>query len=208
MLRSAILLAVLLLAGCGSTPQTPGEEVPAALPSAADIRVKQWRSLINSEQQASEGRKLEAVNAFFNHLQFVDDIDLWGKEDYWATPLETIRSNGGDCEDIVIGKYFTLLELQVPSKRLRLTYVLAESVEQPHMVLSYYQSPDTEPLILDSLVRSIRTASQRPDLKPIYGFNSEGLWVTGSDNAALDDPTSQLSRWRNVLLRMEEEAQD
>ena len=138
-----------------------------------------------------------------NSFNFEFDVDQYNTEEHWALPV----SGRGDCEDIVIGKYFTLLELQVPDNRLRLTYVLADSIEEPHMVLSYYQTPETEPLILDSLVRSIRTASQRPDLKPIYGFNSEGLWVTGSEGSALDDPTAQLSRWRKVLLRMDEEEQ-
>lgn len=201
-----VATVALLLGGCASAPETSVVlQAPPAPQSAADIRVKEWRSLIATEQTAPEAHKLDLVNAFFNRLYFVDDIDHWGEEDFWATPLETIHSNGGDCEDFVIGKYFTLLELRISDERLRLTYVIFEPGSKPHMVLSYYRTPDADPLLLDNLITEIRPASQRPDLKPIYSFNSGGLWVAGSENAPAHDPTARISRWRDVMRRMREE---
>ena len=89
-----------------------------------------------------------------------------------------------------------------------MTYVIAEPGSRAHMVLSYYGSPGAEPLLLDNLVTQIRTASQRPDLKPVYSFNSNGLWVAGSANSQLDDPAARMSRWRDVMRRMTEELED
>ena len=200
-----VAMIALLLVGCGSTPEAPVDPTPTKPQSAADIRVQQWRSLIATEQTAPEAQKLDAVNAFFNRLEFVDDIDHWGEEDFWATPLETIRSNGGDCEDFVIGKYFTLLELDVADERLRLTYVLSEPGNRPHMVLSYYRTPSAEPLLLDNLITGIRAASQRSDLKPIYSFNSNRLWVAGSRSVSFDEPAARMSRWRDVMRRMNDQ---
>jgi len=47
--------------------------------------------LITTLQTASEIDKLEKINDFFNRkINFSEDIDLWGKSDYWATPLESL----------------------------------------------------------------------------------------------------------------------
>ena len=62
--------------------------------------------------------KLKAVNDFFNQrLAYMEDIDNWGVQDYWASPLESLGKGAGDCEDYAIGKYFTLTSLGVPHAR-------------------------------------------------------------------------------------------
>ena len=38
------------------------------------------------------------------------------------------------------------------------------------------RQPGAEPLILDNLITEVRPASRRPDLVPVFSFNSEGLW--------------------------------
>ena len=109
---------------------------------------------------------LTLVNARLNRIRFVDDAVHWGQEDYWATPAESVASDGGDCEDFSIAKYFLLKELGVPVSRLRLVYVKAIRLNQAHMVLAYYARPDAEPLVLDNLDERVRAASQRTDLVP------------------------------------------
>jgi hypothetical protein len=36
------------------------------------------------------------------HIAYVHDIDTYGKEDYWASPQETMNNGCGDCEDKAI----------------------------------------------------------------------------------------------------------
>jgi predicted transglutaminase-like cysteine proteinase len=67
-------------------------------------RVESWRSEINRDKRLPESQKLSKINQFFNQLYFVNDINLWGKNDYWATPLEFLGANAGDCEDFTIAK--------------------------------------------------------------------------------------------------------
>ena len=43
---------------------------------------------------------LQRINSFLNRVPYREDINHWGVEDYWATPAETVASNGGDCEDV------------------------------------------------------------------------------------------------------------
>jgi predicted transglutaminase-like cysteine proteinase len=167
------------------------------------------QTLITTLKSAPETEKLKQINDFFNRkINFGEDMDVWGKSDYWATPLESIGRLAGDCEDYSIAKYSFLKVLNVPNDKLRLTYVRAELMNQDrrvvlaHMVLSYYSTPQSEPLILDSLVPEIMPSSNRRDLTPIFSFNDKGLWV-GSSSKPKGESTSHLSRWRDVLMRIQ-----
>ena len=169
-------------------------------------RVLIWYQLINGYNDVRALEKLELVNNFFNQLAFVNDSELWGQEDYWATPLQMISSNGGDCEDYSIAKYFTLRKMGIPEERMRLTYVKALQLDQAHMVLTYFPTPDSEPLILDNLVTDIRLASERTDLLAVYSFNGNGLWLAkkkGADERV--GRSERLSRWREVIARINDE---
>jgi predicted transglutaminase-like cysteine proteinase len=154
--------------------------------------------------------RLGAINQFFNRrILFRDDIEAWGQIDYWASPLEAMQKGEGDCEDYAIAKYFSLLAAGTPMERLRMVYVRAQlgapgGPTQAHMVLAYYASPDAEPLILDNLVNDVRPASKRPDLTPVFSFNSEGLWE-GVGGRRAGEPVSRLSRWREVLIKAREQ---
>lgn len=176
--------------------------------------VTNWRDMLINLRSESEVEKINGVNDFFNRrIAFLDDIDTWGQKDYWATPLETLGRAKGDCEDFAIAKYFSLLILNVPPDRMRITYVRARiggpqsSVSQAHMVLGYYPDPNSEPLILDNLLNDIRPATHRPDLTPVFSFNSDGLWVGSTvappGSRANESSTSRLSRWRDLLARMQ-----
>ena len=170
--------------------------------------VIELQGLTQRLQSASDIEKLTQINDFFNQkIQFVDEIEVWGISDYWATPLESIGHQAGDCEDFAIAKYVFLKKLNIDNNRLKLTYVRAQIQNgdtrafRAHMVLSYYQTPQSEPLILDNLTPEILPASSRKDLSPIFSFNDTGLWV-GSSNKPKAEAQSNLSRWRDVLSRI------
>ncbi|MDO8273964.1 MAG: transglutaminase, partial [Serpentinimonas sp.] len=78
------------------------------------------------------------------------------------------------------------------------------ALTEAHMVLGFFETPLAEPLILDNLITSVRPASSRPDLTPLFSFNSEGLWVAGQTQQVASS-TARLSRWRDVLERMSRE---
>jgi predicted transglutaminase-like cysteine proteinase len=174
--------------------------------------VQSWNEMMQAAQSMNEQDKVKRVNEFFNRkIQFGEDQAVWGENDYWATPLEFMGKGVGDCEDFAITKYFALRSLNVPNDRLRITYVKARiggprsDVTQAHMILGYYEDPAGEPLILDNLITELRPASRRTDLMPVFSFNSEGLW-TGSGAAEKKDAsgsTAKLSRWRDLIARMQ-----
>ncbi len=161
-----------------------------------------WRELISELKTADEATQIEQVNAFFNQLNFVNDIDLWGKSDYWATPFEFIGANAGDCEDFTIAKYYSLRELGIDDEKLRLVYVKAIELDQFHMVLAYYPSRSAMPILLDNLDKSLKPADQRNDLLPIYSFNAKHLWIMKENPAGkLAGNSSRLSLWNNLRER-------
>ncbi|GEN28878.1 hypothetical protein HVA01_25240 [Halovibrio variabilis] len=169
--------------------------------------LEEWFSLLQQLQNKDVQAQLRGVNDFFNRrIRWIDDIQVWGQEDYWATPLEAMGKGQGDCEDYSIAKYITLKQLGVTSRYLRMIYVRARigrsQITQAHMVLGYYSAPDAEPLVLDNIVPSITPASQRTDLDPLFSFNSDGLWAGGSSESRAD-PLARLSRWRSVIERMQ-----
>ncbi len=166
-------------------------------------RVETWDSLMRLDPSIPEKEKLQRVNDFFNQIRFVSDQIHWKKKDYWATPIEFISTNGGDCEDFTIAKYFTLRELGVSDKKLRLTYVKAIRLNQAHMVLSYFETPSSEPLLLDNLDKEIRLASKRRDLVPVYSFNGNGLWLAKErESGRLVGKSSRIGLWTDVINRM------
>ncbi|MCB1740831.1 MAG: transglutaminase-like cysteine peptidase [Gammaproteobacteria bacterium] len=169
----------------------------------ASHRLERWQAMLAEVAGRETSDKLEAVNSFFNRIPWLSDEEHWGKRDYWATPLEMLGTNGGDCEDYSIAKYISLRKLGFADEQLRITYVRARTLRQTHMVLAYYKSPDAEPLILDNLDPTIRLAGQRGDLQPVYSFNGSGLWaaVKRGQGERIGDP-GRLAMWRDVTSRM------
>ncbi|WP_235533575.1 MULTISPECIES: transglutaminase-like cysteine peptidase [unclassified Roseateles] len=154
-----------------------------------------------------ELQRLKDINDFFNRrLAFREDADTWRLADYWASPLESLERRAGDCEDYAIAKYFSLAAAGVPTARLRMVYVRARMQGQSlaHMVLAYHAQPGDEPLILDNLRPEVLPASQRPDLTPVFSFNTEGLWQ-GVGQVTAGDPLARLSLWRELVAKVRAE---
>ena len=178
--------------------------------ASAAQAVRDWNNVLNLFRGGSETQRLKDVNEFFNRrLRFVDDQKNWGENDYWATPIESLTKGAGDCEDYAIAKYFTLKFVGVPVTKLRITYVRAiiggagSNISQAHMVLTYYPTPDAEPLVLDNLVGEIRPASRRTDLQPIFSFNSEGVY--GAGGVPQPGGGSRISKWNDLIEKMKAE---
>ena len=179
------------------------KQVKERFGDAASERILAWQQIVRDNQRLEQAEKLKLINDFFNQVRFISDLEHWQREDYWATPLEMLATNGADCEDYSIAKYFTLRELGIADEQLKITYVKALKLNQAHMVLAYYPKPGDEPLILDNLVDEILPASERPDLAPVYSFNGEGLWLSklSSQEGKRIGEASKLKNWQDNMTR-------
>lgn len=202
------------LLGSGSRSKAQSIELTPKLKQAFEqrygakalTRLKGLDKLLRSKADLKESTKRTRANKLFNRIRWISDKKHWGKRDYWATPFEMLGTNGGDCEDFSITKYFALTAMQVPASKLLITYVRAPQLKQTHMVLAYYETPDSEPFILDNLDPKIRPASQRSDLIPIYSFNADGLWnAVQVGRGKRVGSSKRIKLWRSVLNRMNHE---
>jgi predicted transglutaminase-like cysteine proteinase len=168
-------------------------------------RLVSWEDILKHDG-STDREKLEKINSFFNKkIVFSNDTDIYGVNDYWATPVEFLSRGTGDCEDYAIAKYFSLKIMGVAEEKLRIAYVKALQYNMFHMVMLYYSNPGAEPLILDSLVDSIKPASERRDLLPIFTFNGAGLWLAHDrGQGKLAGKSSRLTAWNDLLQRMAE----
>ncbi|WP_201353693.1 transglutaminase-like cysteine peptidase [Hydrogenimonas urashimensis] len=167
-------------------------------------RFKYLDELVESLRHADTRRKLEETNDFWNGVRYGSDLRVWGKKDYWATPSEFLLKDRGDCEDYVIAKYFTLKDLGIDPKKLYFVYVRVRNRKIPHMVLAYYETPEAEPLILDSINYRIFPASKRKDIIPVYTFNGELLerYSNHSRNGLKEKNRKVKRKWEDLMQRM------
>lgn len=171
-------------------------------------RVVEWLDMLEEAQAQPDAARLRMVNDFWNfRVRGGEDVHIWGKKDYWATPLESLAKGVGDCEDFVIAKYFSLVRAGVAPDKLRFIYVRARlggigsSDSIAHMVLGYYETPDAMPLILDNLTGSVTPANRRTDLTPVFSFNAQGVYVAGAETR----PVDRIGHWRDLMSRMRNE---
>lgn len=157
----------------------------------------EWKRLLDANVNEPPARKLAQVNEFFNARLRPGE----GRADYWASPGEVLGTGRGDSAAVAIAKYFTLLALNIPSEQLRLVYVQKRGAAQGgavHLVLAWYETSGHEPLLLDA--GAIQPAGKRPELQPVYSFNSLGVWDETAKAAAAGDP-GRLATWEDTLRR-------
>lgn len=181
------------------------EDVQQRYGEDAVSRFTSWRDLIVEGSNESDWDRIHLANQFFNRqVAYRSDQEHWGKTDYWATPVETLGTGAGDCEDYALAKYFTLRAMGVADDKLRLMYVRALSINEPHMVLVYFETPEAMPYVLDNMVNDIQLAQYRTDLRPIYSFNASGLWLAKANGLGRRVKDSRgISNWTAVLEKIE-----
>lgn len=169
-------------------------------------RLNGWRELQASAKNRALGdpEKLRLVNDFVHETPFFCDPVMWCAEDFWAKPVEFLANDGGDCEDFSIAKFYTLRSLGIAEDKLRVVYAVYQrgSFTGAHMVLAYYPTPDAEPFILDNINQTVQPASNRPDLIPVFSFNTSGLWGA-KESKGRGQPGEQYRAWSDQWRRVQ-----
>lgn len=203
-----IFWVLLLLVSFSAYPLTQSQNktigrVSQVYGERAGLRINTWYNLIQQLRFKSKQQQLNDVNVFFNRLFYISDRKMWGVNDFWTTPFEFLGARGGDCEDYAIAKYYTLKQLGFDDNTLRLIYVKALQLNEFHMVLAYYPTPSSTPLILDNIDGEIKKANKRKDLYPIYSFNASKLWLMKKNGktGAVKGSSSRISLWKKVQDR-------
>jgi predicted transglutaminase-like cysteine proteinase len=171
----------------------------------AERRGAALNRLVARLRAADDRTRLTEINRFFNQAEYRRDEEIAGMADYWQTPLEFLGRFAGDCEDYVIAKYFALRAAGVDDRRLYLTYVKAVRQNIAHMVLSYFETPDSVPLVLDNYDPVVRRATERTDLVPVYSFNAQSLFLARAAGLGQALPADKIKNrnWDQLLRDVE-----
>lgn len=158
---------------------------------------------INSSKSQDDIEKLTLINSFFNKVNYSSDLNIWGKKDYWATPFEFLGKDAGDSEDFVFAKFFTLVEeLDLDKNKFFFTYVKEKKRKISYMVLAYYKTKKSIPLILDTINYKVLPASKRSDIVPIYSFSAKSA---GYDVKEGGFKAKQGLKFKNLLTNIKRE---
>jgi predicted transglutaminase-like cysteine proteinase len=185
------------------------QEIEKHYSKDAKEKIENLIILLNDIKDKNETIQITKINNFFNAIKYKSDMKVWDKKDYWASRIEFIDQEMGDCEDYVIAKYFSLIQLGITKDRIFLTYVKAIKYKQAHMVLTYYKKKGTIPLVLDNIVKEILPATKRKDLRPIFSFNGEKIYMAKMRGLGKEIPQGKvnLTKWTNLILKIKREKQ-
>ena len=133
-----------------------------------------WQKVMREASGLSGLDQLKTVNGYFNRWPYRLDIDVYGENEYWATPLEFLRLSG-DCEDYSITKYYALKQLGVPVDKMRIVMLFDTIRGIAHAVLAVRQGDVT--YVLDNLSDLVQPHQRYGHYQPQYSVNEHFRWA-------------------------------
>jgi predicted transglutaminase-like cysteine proteinase len=107
---------------------------PDACNSAAAL---QFIAIVEDARLATGLAQLGSVNRAVNlAVRYASDYDQHGIDDHWNSPLATLSSGRGDCEDYAIAKLAVLREAGVAAEDLRIVVVRDLKQNEYHATLA------------------------------------------------------------------------
>lgn len=94
------------------------------IPDECNSETRELQHFAAVARELSGLQRLNYVNTTVNQIiEYTSDQEQWGQPDYWASPLETLKSHKGDCEDYVFLKLLILRLAGVALEDLRMVLV-------------------------------------------------------------------------------------
>jgi predicted transglutaminase-like cysteine proteinase len=147
---------------------------------SATCTAKGWNALVAKVKAAGNPMaQIRAANSLMNdpaQHPYIEDINNWGKAEYWATAFQFLRKSG-DCEDFSIAKYMLLKAAGMPVDNMRIVAVRIRSLGGiGHAVLVVYQGDKA--LVLDNRVAPVMDEKLvRKEFQPALSVNENSWWV-------------------------------
>ncbi len=122
---------------------------------------KRFLAIVDSASQRRGKARFGEINRAVNlSIRPVSDMVQYGVEDYWASPLQSLGSGKGDCEDYAIAKYVALEEAGVARDDLQLEIVRDVEHQATHAVVTVRYK--NEWLVLDNRTLLMKNADATP----------------------------------------------
>ena len=135
-----------------------------------------------------EGRaRLGWINRAVNlSIRPASDWAQYGYVDYWASPLQTLGSGAGDCEDYAIVKYVVLRELGIDESDLRFVIVHDDKHQVDHAVVTIRH--EQRWLVLDNRTMAILNAEDVA-YRPLFALDQQNARIVAA--AGIDRITNR-----------------
>jgi len=135
--------------------------------------VERWAGLVKDLRPQNRLRQIITVNRWFNRLQYKHDEYAYNKLDHWADTAEMLKSRG-DCEDMALGKYYTLRQLGFTPDELKVAMVFDRLTNTHHSVVMIYT--DGTRYMMDINSDDTDPSPMEYRYKSIYSFNEKTAW--------------------------------
>ena len=126
----------------------------------------------------ARGELIASVNRWVNReIDHAEDIDLFGRSDYWADAATTLRLGRGDCEDFALLKLELLAAAGVAREDMILTLARDLVRRRDHAVLLVKAGDGY--LMLDNVGTAPLDASQDHGYRPVMSLGARQSWLHG-----------------------------
>ncbi len=133
-----------------------------------------WLATLGALRDRDPMDQLQGVNRAANRQPYRTDAANFGRQDYYASPLEFL-DRSGDCEDYAIFKFFALRALGFADAGMRIVLVRRTRDRTAHAVLAVYL--DREIYILDNATDRVLPHRAISGYKPLASFNATRGWL-------------------------------
>lgn len=133
-----------------------------------------WTNLISRLSYASPRDQIDGVQGAFNGIPYNSDSNVWGVDDYWASPVELLQRAQGDSEDIAIAKYYALRALGFSADKMRILVHQPGLGRVPEALLLVADSGAVLELNWEGGARLFQRGYNRREL---YSLNEKYVWM-------------------------------
>lgn len=133
---------------------------------------RKWLDIRQAAEKKQGMERLFLVHSAFNHaIAYGTDFQIFGKADYWATPLEVVE-RAGDCEDYAIAKYLMLTALGFDPADMKLVAIHETFSGQYHAILGV--RVEGEWLFMDNKRGGLTREQDYGDTRPVAVVDDGG----------------------------------
>jgi predicted transglutaminase-like cysteine proteinase len=150
---------------------------------------RRFLSIVKLGRQHQGRARLGWINRAINlSISPMSDWAQYGVDDYWASPLQTLGSGAGDCEDYAILKYVVLHEMGIAADNLRLVIVQDKKRQAIHAIVAVRY--EQKWLILDNRTMAMLNAEDASYYKPLFTFDRQD--ARAFETAAINGRKAQM----------------
>lgn len=175
----------------------------AVHPSACTRASATFLEIIREGRRFDGLTRIATINRAINQaIAPKTDMELYGVEEFWATPLQTFAMGAGDCEDYAIAKFAALSMAGVPAADLRLLVVRDNAVNDYHAVAAIRH--DGHWYILDNRTMALRTDAEIVEFDPLFTLHKDGVRRVDLATARLRQPPKLVMTLSTIGIRAKE----